>query len=331
MKFLTGEEKAGDAMMFNLNKPAFHMQVETGEGKTETQSVRLDSVKMILFLKKEALPGSHLRTETIDQSIYAGTLAFRLRVEFRDGEVISGSTLKYDPNDKGFFLIPLNPADISERIYVNAQAIENADCKRLLGKILVDQQKITVEQLTVSLRYQREHREKRIGTILKEKAIISEKQLQESLQKQKEKNKLLGEILLEAGYISPEQLDYALHIQKKNREKRLGQVLVELKYIAPNDICIALATQFHMPWIDLSREKLSPDIVKSLPEEVIRKLEVIPVEKKGQNTLIVAVSQPQDPELGAIISKFTPLKVELVVAYEGYIGSAIRSFFPAKE
>lgn len=44
VKFLTGEEKTGDAMMFNLNKPAFHFQVETGEGKTETQSVRLDSV-----------------------------------------------------------------------------------------------------------------------------------------------------------------------------------------------------------------------------------------------------------------------------------------------
>jgi type IV pilus assembly protein PilB len=162
-----------------------------------------------------------------------------------------------------------------------------------------------------------------------EKAIISEKQLQESLQQQKEKNKLLGEILLEAGYITDEQLEYALSIQRENKKKKLGQVLVELQYITPNDICIALATQFHCPWIDLSQVKIPLETASSLPEEVVRRLEVIPVEKKKNgNILVVATSQPQDPSVGLEVSKHTPLKVELVVAYEGDIDAAINSFYP---
>jgi len=331
LKLQNGEEKTGEVMLFNINQPTFQMQTDQGDGTKETLTIRMETVKAVLFLKKDEGGGTRLRTETIEQSTYAGTMAFRLIVEFQDGEVISGSTLKYNPNDKGFFLVPINPADVSERIYVNAQAAKNVNCKKLLGKILVDQNKITHGQLAESLKYQQEQRDKKIGAILKEKAIISDQQLKESLQQQKEKSKLLGEILLEAGYITSDQLEYALHIQQENREKRLGQVLVELKYITPSDICIALATQFHKSWIDLSQVKILPEIATSLPEDLIRKFEVIPVEKKGKDTILVATSQPQDSETQGVLSKLTSLNIELVVAYEGYIISAINAYFPPKE
>lgn len=328
VKFVSGEEKEGEIILFNVTKPTFHLQVTRDEGRKEIQLIRTDSVKMILFLKRTENAGTYLRTETIDQSVYAGTTALRLRVSFKDGEVITGSTLKYDPSDKGFFLIPLNPADRSERIYINAKTVKSVHHERLFGHILVEQKKITSEQLEKSLRYQTEQREKKIGAILREKAIISDKQLQESLQKQKEKNQLLGEILLEAGYITDEQLGYALSVQRANRKKKLGQILVELQYIAPNDICIALATQFHCPWMDLSQVKIPLEIALSLPEVVVRSLDVIPVEKKNNGrVLVVATSQPQDPSVGLEVSKHTPLNVELVVAYEGDIEAAIDLYF----
>ena len=213
VKLQDGEEKTGEVLFFNINQPTFQMQADLGDGTKETLTIRMVNVKSILFLKKDEGGGTRLRTETIEQSVYAGTMAFRLIVEFQDGEVISGSTLKYNPNDKGFFLIPINPADTSERIYVNAQAAKNVDCKKLLGKILVDQKKITHGQLTESLKYQQEQKEKKIGAILKEKAIISDEQLKESLQQQKEKNKMLGEILLEAEVLFVDvQPEAALHL-----------------------------------------------------------------------------------------------------------------------
>jgi hypothetical protein len=328
VKFINGEEKTGDVVLFNVNQPTFQLKVAKEGGISEVQNIRIDAVKAIFFLKKEEKHGTLLRTETIDNSTYAGTLAFKLVVEFPDGEIISGSTMKYTPNTAGFILIPMNPADMSERIYVNAGAVKHIDCKRLLGKILVDQNKITTGQLAESLKYQQEQKEKKIGAILRENAMIDEKQLRQALQKQQEKNKMLGEILLEAGYISSEQLAYALTVQKENRKKKLGQVLVELKYITPNDICIALATQFHKRWIDLSQVKIASEIATSLPEVVERELEVIPVEKKNPDVLVVATSQPQNPEIGTEISKHTSNKIDLVVAYEGYIESAINMHYP---
>jgi hypothetical protein len=330
VKFLTGEEKIGNIVSFNINEPTFSLHVEKEGGKSELHTVKIDSVKAIHFLKKEEPSGSNLRTETIDQSIYAGTMASKLMVEFKDGELINGTTIKYDPNDKGFFLIPLNPADRSMRIYVNAQAVKNVDQKVLIGKILVEQKKINPKQLEECLVLQKEIREKKIGAILKEEAIINEEQLQESLQKQKEQHKLLGEILIEAGYITPEQLQHALLIQRENRKKKLGHILVELKYVTPNDICIALATQFHRPWIDLSSVKIPSRIATSLPEEVVRRLKVIPVEGTGSGILIVATSEPGVHDVRSEISNVTGLTVELVIAYEEYIESAINYYFPVK-
>lgn len=327
VKFQNSEEKSGEIMLFNMNQQVLQFYEYKSAGGKEMQLVPMNTVKAILFLKKEEIHGGHLRTETIDKSIYAGTLAFRIVVEFNDGEIMSGSTLKYNPNDKGFFLIPLNPADKSERIYINAQAVKNVDCKRLLGKILVDQKKITQKQLVESLKYQYEKREKKIGTILQENSIITQSQLEESLKKQKEKNKMLGEILLEAGYITQDQLDKALKIQQENKKKKLGQVLVELKYITPNDICIALATQFQKPWMDMSDLAIPEDIIKSIPAEMVTKYEIIPVDRKPDGTIIIASSNPNDDEIKSELSKLENIKTELVFAYEGYIESAINKYF----
>ncbi len=330
VKLVNGEEKTGNVLAFNINQPVFHLQEEKEGGRLEAHTIGLDMVKSILFLTKEGLAGSHLRTETIDQSTFAGTVAFRLAVEFKDGSVLNGTAIKYNPNDRGFFLIPLNPADKSERIYVNARELKSVSAKKLLGKILVDQKKINEQQLHTGLARQTEHREKKIGAILREKQLISEKQLQESLDKQKERPKLLGDILLEAGYITHEQLENALRIQHEQRKKKLGQILVELKYLTPNDICIALATQCHCPWIDLSDVKIPPDIAASLPEDIVRRLEVIPVQRKEGNVLVVATSQPQDPHIGEEISRATNMAVEMVAAYEVYIDADIDLYFPRK-
>lgn len=327
VKFLNGEEKAGNVLSLNFSRPTFYLQAENAEGKHESRLVHMDSVSEILFPKDDENE-TRIRTETIEQSVVAGASAFKILVEFNDGDVVNGTTFKYSPNDPGFYLIPLNPGDRNERIYVNAKAVKKVDCRKMLGKILVDQNKINDDQLETALKHQMAHREKKLGTMLKEAAIITEEQLHESLQKQKEKAKLLGEILLEAGYISPDQLENALHVQHENRKKRLGQILVELKYLTPNDICIALATQFHLPWIDLSLKKIPVQIATSLPANVVRKFEVIPVEIRDDGVMIVASSQPQDPDIRSAINIFTPLKVEIVIAYEVYIAEAIRHHFP---
>ena len=330
VKFTNGEEQEGSVLFFNMNKSTFSLDVQKEGERSETHTIRTDNVKAIMFLKEDSEGGSHLHTETIEQSVSAGTVASKIVVEFEDGEMINGTTLKYNPNDPGFFLIPINPGDRSSRIYINAKAVKRIDHKKLLGKILVDQKKITPAQLEEALSRQKTEKKKKIGAILVEEAMIDEQQLQESLEAQRTKKKMIGEILIAEGYITEGQLDDALDLQQENKAIKLGQILVALKYVTPSDICVALASQLEYRWIDLANVVIPKDVVKILPGKVVRNLWVIPVEKRGENTIIVATSNPQDVELINKIKEHTTLDVELVIAYDGHLEAAIDYYFPQK-
>lgn len=328
VSFADGRKKSGKVVVFNKEKMTFPIEVEVGAGQTEMQMIQLDEVKKIVFLKKEMPSTSTVHHETINQSTFAGPVSYKLAVEFQDGELLTGTVMKYSPEDKGFFLIPLNPFDPSERIYVNSRYIKNIDRKRLLGKHLVDDQVISEIQLKEALRVQAEQRSKKIGSIMVEENMIRQNQLDESLHRQKEKSIKLGELLVESGYITPEQLKKALRIQKDYQKKRLGQVLVELKYLTPNDICLAIASQLGYAWVDLNTMDISDEIIGLLPAEAIKQYEVIPIEIKGDGVLVVATAQPQDPEKQKGLAYLTHFKLEFVVAFDGYIVDLISKRFP---
>ncbi len=333
VKFFEGEEKTGEVFSFNMNFPVFYLQAKNNKGEIENLPIKVDSVKQIIFLKKKDSNGNFRHKETIDQSTYAGVLPYRLMVELKDGQRIDGSTNKYDPKEKGFFVVPLNPSDHSERTYINAKAVKSVNCKRLLGKKLIDQQNITLEEVEESFKQQRQEKEKQSETKKEPVNFFLEYSLPEFREPLKEepaekfKPKPLGEIILGAGYITAGQLEDAINRQKEQKDKKLGQLLVNLGYVTPTDICVALATQSHLSWVDLSNVNIPIEVAMALPEKAVRTLNVIPVEKKDE-ILVVATSQPQDPLMGMKVSKFTPLIVELVIAYDGYIQSAIEKYFP---
>ncbi|MBI5101438.1 MAG: hypothetical protein HZB33_06355 [Nitrospirae bacterium] len=326
VKLQNGEEMEGRLTSFNPRLPVFHLESDGDGGTSRRVAVAMNSVRSVFFLKKESEAGSIVHTEKIDQSVLAGVHGVRLDVEFKDGETCHGTAHKYNPNDTGFYLVPLNPAERFDRIYINAAAVKNVACRRLMGDILLEQNKITQKQLYDALMYQRQQKKRMIGDILTEKNYINHEQLQEGLRRQKIHARFLGEILLEAGYITEDQLVIALRTQHENRNKKLGQILVELKYLAPNDICIALSTQLNLPWADLSNQDVPAEIVRALPEDVIRNLQVFPIELRD-DILVVASCKPEEPGLKGEIGKHTDFGIELVVAYDGYILELINRYF----
>jgi hypothetical protein len=46
-----------------------------------------------------------------------------VEVTFKDGEVLVGSTLGYDPNRQGFFVFPADPKGNNIRAYVVSSAV----------------------------------------------------------------------------------------------------------------------------------------------------------------------------------------------------------------
>jgi len=104
--------------------------------------------------------------------------------------------------------------------------------------------------------------------------------------------KRLGEILIAGGVISPTHLEEALAMQK-SLGLRLGEVLIKQGLVTEEDILRTMQSQLGLPSIDLSRLVVPEQVLKLLPENVVRKYTVLPVEMSNAQ-LLVAMSDPTD-------------------------------------
>ncbi|TBR15276.1 type II secretion system protein GspE [bacterium] len=126
--------------------------------------------------------------------------------------------------------------------------------------------------------------------------------------------KKLGEILLEKGFIDASRLKEALEEQKITGEK-LGEILVKKGWVNQSDLERILATQTGIAAFNLSGYIIEPDIVKLVPEDFARKYKVMPV-FLIENTLTVAMVEPNNLFISDELQRITKLKVEPVLAEE---------------
>jgi type II secretory ATPase GspE/PulE/Tfp pilus assembly ATPase PilB-like protein len=103
----------------------------------------------------------------------------------------------------------------------------------------------------------------------------------------------LGEILIRQGVINTQQLNDALTRQKDTR-KRIGETLVSLGYAAEEKVYAALSQQWQVPFIAADNlVNADPDVLQLVPEVFARENHVVPL-KYMDNTLVVAMSDPDD-------------------------------------
>ncbi len=127
------------------------------------------------------------------------------------------------------------------------------------------------------------------------------------------KSSKIGIILVKNKIITEKQLQQALKIQKQNPEKRIGEILIDLKYLSDEELLNALSMQFGIPVVNLSKYEIKEDIIKILPEEMIKKYKVIPINRFG-NTLILAVDDPSDIAAIDDIKFYTGYNIDVVIA-----------------
>ncbi|UCH48394.1 MAG: Flp pilus assembly complex ATPase component TadA [Betaproteobacteria bacterium] len=84
----------------------------------------------------------------------------------------------------------------------------------------------------------------------------------------------LGEVLLQQGHLTQEQLETALREQKRSGRK-LGRVLIDSGYLTEDQIAGALARQLDIPFIDLKRFNIKPELAAHLPETLARRFRAI--------------------------------------------------------
>lgn len=106
------------------------------------------------------------------------------------------------------------------------------------------------------------------------------------------KRKKIGQLLIEAGHIGEKELNIGLAEQKK-RGKRIGQVLIELGYLSEDKLLPVLGKQLKVPFVDLTKVEIKPEVLKMVPEKICRKHILVPISFEN-NQLMIGMADPLD-------------------------------------
>lgn len=108
----------------------------------------------------------------------------------------------------------------------------------------------------------------------------------------KKVERLIGAILIDQGAISQEQLNKALEIYNERKCGLLiGEILVELGFVTEEDIIKAFLVQYKVPYLDIEKLEINPEIINLIPLRLAEKYTLIPIDKMG-DYLMVAMANP---------------------------------------
>ncbi|MBF0498527.1 MAG: Flp pilus assembly complex ATPase component TadA [Candidatus Riflebacteria bacterium] len=140
-----------------------------------------------------------------------------------------------------------------------------------------------------------------------------------------EQRKRLGDTLVEAGLINAEQLKEALGKQKALGQ-RLGRVLVEMGLATEESIASTLARQMNIPFLNLNEIVISPEVLTTIPESIVRSHSLIPIHLEG-NRLRISMADPLDVFIIDEIHYQTGYEIESAISPESQIEAGIRHYY----
>lgn len=137
----------------------------------------------------------------------------------------------------------------------------------------------------------------------------------------------LGEILLYSGKIDSQQLRIALQEQASS-SKKIGEILVEKGWVTAEDIVEVLEYQLGFPRVDLSKYEVNENVVNILPETIVRRHKIIPINKQDDK-LIIAMADPLNFYAVDDVKLYTKMDLEPVIATESDIEALIDKYYTA--
>ena len=137
--------------------------------------------------------------------------------------------------------------------------------------------------------------------------------------------KPIGELLKEAGFITDEHINYALRVQKAVR-KRFGDILRDLGFVTDAEIALVVARQSGLEFIDLDAVSPSKDALSKVPKNFSTQNNILPISVDG-DTLTIALSDPYNERVKAMISRFHRGKIEYKVAPATVLAKKIERFY----
>jgi MSHA biogenesis protein MshE len=126
-----------------------------------------------------------------------------------------------------------------------------------------------------------------------------------------QKHQTLGTVLIEQGLLRADQLNQALAEQRRTG-KLLGKLLVEMELASEEQIAQAIASQLDLPYVDLRRFDVNPEVVRHLSELQARRHGALVLEDR-KDSWLVGVVDPTDLRAQDELAKALRRHVDLAV------------------
>lgn len=138
------------------------------------------------------------------------------------------------------------------------------------------------------------------------------------------KDKILKK-LIDAKKLTNEEVDSAVALQKK---KRIGldKALIEMGHVKEQDLMALLVRELNIPFINLSKYKIDPELQDIIPERVARQYGIVPISLL-ETTLTVALSDPFNIFAIDDLKNITGKEVDVVMSTSSDIYKAIDAFY----
>lgn len=122
VRMADGQIIKGVTTDFFPGKEVFHVSLMNAPGGAKTVEIRTRDLKAVFFVKDIAGNPQHVKKNEFDPA--HPMIGRRIKVVFKDGEVLVGITTGYHPERPGFFVVPADTGSNNERCYVIAAATQ---------------------------------------------------------------------------------------------------------------------------------------------------------------------------------------------------------------
>lgn len=133
------------------------------------------------------------------------------------------------------------------------------------------------------------------------------------------------QILVEDKLISKEKLEDALMLQRE-KGGQLRDILVGAKLIDEDKLLAAMSRVFSKPSIDISRFKITPELLKLIPVNICRQYQIVPLALLA-DTITLAMADPLNILALDDVKALTGYKINPIIADSRRINQALEQWF----
>jgi hypothetical protein len=120
VRFNDGKLLKGYTHDFLPEKEIFHLIEDVSSGAGTSHEIKVPDLKAVFFVKTFGGNKDYNEKKSFKDVNAAALHGIKIKVTFKDGEVLCGLSLGYNKTKKGFFIVPLDPLSNNDRIYIVA-------------------------------------------------------------------------------------------------------------------------------------------------------------------------------------------------------------------